>query len=235
MMGDKSGEDIPMDQLDDFKQGTRQLTRLLADIRENVKRLNELRANAPDSRDITTIRIANDNSKDLKKAGEIWKALRDQLAKDEKKRNVDLKTIADRKSLLTTLANDIRDLSDKNAHVKPTKRSEVEVNFDKKRDEREKRRRDREARKKAKRDGDGDGKGDHDIGDDDIRPVVQATEQEQKFYDEVEQNKKEQEEILQEILKGVTELHEIAIGIGVGLDTGKALIEEVDTKMTKNH
>jgi len=57
--------------------------------------------------------------------------------------------------------------------------------------------------------------------------------EEQKFYDEVDQNKKEQDEILQEILKGVTELHEIAVGIGVGLDTGKELIKEVDKKMDK--
>jgi len=232
MMGatDADGKDIPMEDLDDFKRGTRRLTLLLADIRESVKRLNELRANAPDSRDLTTIRICNDNSKELKKAGEIWKALRDVIAKEEKKRGVDLKTIADRKSLLTTFANEIKELSDKNAHVKPTKRSEADINFDKKRDEREKRRRDREARKRKQREESGEKGSETEIGEDDIRPVQPATVEEQKFYDEVDQNKKEQDEILQEILKGVTELHEIAVGIGVGLDTGKELIKEVDKK-----
>lgn len=239
MLGGKDGqpEDPALLGMDQYQRKVLEITKLLQEIRQvsylttvgliplipiydvmwlcvveqEVERLRELRAAAPDGRDLNTIRMTNDNFKNLKKAQEWWKEAQQlvivEAAKTAKKKAgcVDEKEIDNRKRKLNLLFEEIKELSQKNSSVQVEKTA-VEKEIDQKKTEREKRRKERRARRKKKEgdgtetggeNGGGGGGGTADDKDDDkddieMRPVVQATEQEQTFMVEAQKNKEEQ-------------------------------------------
>lgn len=229
--------------LDDYGKKMLDLTKLLQEVRTEVDRLNELRAAAPDGRDVNTIRIANDNLKNLKKASDIWKEAKQVLLRDAARKKIDEKTVDDRKRKLTLVFDEIKELSNKNSSVRIEKTA-IEKDIDAKKAERERRRKEAKAkaksRRRAKRDGtdgdggdDGDDKDAADADDIEMRPVQQATAQEQAFFEEVAKNKEEQDKMLDDILKGVTELGDIANAIKTQIDIGSAMADELETKLDK--
>lgn len=108
---------------------------------QEVERLRELRAAAPDGRDLNTIRITNDNFKNLKKAQEWWKEAQNlvivEAAKTAKKKkgSLDEKEIDNRKRKLNLLFEEIKELSQKNSSV-TVEKTAVEKEIDAKKTER---------------------------------------------------------------------------------------------------
>ncbi len=93
------------------------------------------------------------------------------------------------------------------------------------------------SRRRAKRDGDGGDTGDtaddgkDDLDDIEMRPVQQATQQELEFMAQVQKNKEEQDLMLDDILRGVTELGDIAKAIKTQIDIGSAMADDLDKKL----
>jgi hypothetical protein len=242
MAKDASGKYIQEDpNLDDFGRLKLNLTKLCAEVRGDVDRLNEMRSNAPDGRDLNSIKLANDNFKSLKKAGEMWKELREMVIRQQKDKKADEKQITDRQRIVTNFAEEIKELGNKNSAVKMEKTS-VQKDTENRKAERAKRNRDAaraaKAKKERKRRGDTGDAGDDDKGGDggddiEMRPTGPASAEEQQFMQEYQQNLDVQNQMLDEILKGVNELHELAKALGVSINVGAAMIDELDTKMTK--
>jgi uncharacterized phage infection (PIP) family protein YhgE len=236
----KGGEEgKPLNPLDKYQGKKRELNILLKDLREEVDRLCQLREKAPDGRDTATIKLYAENARKLKDATAMWNELKEQVIKDQKKGKMDEKELADRKKMVTVFAEEIQQLVNKNSHTKAIKTSETTKQLENKREERTRRRKEekekREAKRKARR---GDGKGaksdDEDvINDEDIKPVTQDDVQIQQFMKDVDEQKEEQDKMLDEVLKGMNELKQIATDLNVGIKTGTALVDELDTAMDK--
>jgi len=219
---------VPDRNMDEFQKKKLELNLLLSELNKEVQRLNELRAAAPETRDQATIRLYSENSKNLQQAGVLWKVMKDILIKDESRKRLDEKLLADRKKMMTILAKEIQELSNKNAHVKGLKQSETantlktrqEDRARKRREEKQKReeRRKREKEKgvemegtdKKKKRGSSTEEPEIDIDDGEAREMKASSEQEQQFFNEVEEAKKEQDVMLEEIMSGMNELHSIA-------------------------
>jgi len=212
---------------------------MLRDLSKDIQRLNELRTAAPDGRDQATIRLYSDNSKVLKQAGETWQQMKDILMKDESKHRLDDKQLADRKKIMTILAKEIQDLSNKNAHVKGPRETAEQKTLRGRQEDRARKRREektkREERRKRRegKDGDTDKKNEPDIEilDEEMRPVQPISEQEQKFFDRVDEAKAEQDQMLDEIMKGMGDLKNIAIDMNMSIKTTEAMVEEIGDKM----
>jgi len=208
-----------------------------------------LRANAPDGRDKATIQLYTENASKLKEAGELWKKLKDLVMKEETSKNKDEKQISDRKKIVTILAKEIQDLGNKNSHIKQAKESETLKQLRGRQEEksrrrgedrkrRERRRKGEEAeqdaadvaagKKPRKRNEEGP---DVDIQDEDFRPLQPASEEEKQFFAQVEEAKADQDEMLGEILKGVTELKEIAVDMNTSIKVTTELAKQIDEKM----
>jgi len=237
----KGGEnDTPLNPLDKYSGKKRELNLLLKDLREEVDRLQMLREKAPDGRDAATIKLYAENSKKLKEATQMWNELKDQVIKDQKKGKMDEKDLADRKKMVTVFAEEIQSLVNKNAHVKAAKQSETTKQLENKREERTRRRKEekekREAKRKARRAeaGEKGGKDDDDkdiINEEDIRPMSPDDAQIQAFMKDVDDQKAEQDLMLDEVLKGMNELKQIAGDLNTGIKTGIALAGEAEVAM----
>jgi len=144
------------------------------------------------------------------------------------------------KKIMNILAKEIQDLSNKNAHVKGPKETEAHKVLKGRAEERARKRREEKAKRQERRnrrDGKDGAKGkdddgpDGDFNEEELRPVQPLTEQEQKFYTEVDEAKAEQDLMLDDIMKGMSELKSIAIDMNTSIKTTTAMIEEIDEKM----
>jgi len=84
-----------------------------------------------------------------------------------------------------------------------------------------------EKRKKRKK---GDEGPDVDIQDEDFKPL-EASPEDQKFFQQVEEAKQEQDAMLDEILKGMTELKDIATTMSIEIKTTTELANQVGDAM----
>jgi len=91
---------------------------------------------------------------------------------------------------------------------------------------------DRAARKERRDAKKGKG-GAMELDDSDFRDIKPASEQEQKFMDQVQANVKEQDEMLDEISKGLDELKELSIDMNKQLTIQNQMIGEVSDEMDK--
>jgi len=237
-----------MKNLDAFSRKKIELNKILRSLTEDVKRLNDLRAAAPDGRDATTIKLYSENSAKLKAAGDLWKGMKELLIVDEKKKKMTEAELHDRKKMMNILASEIQELVNKNAHVKAVKESDETKTLRTRREEQRKARREKRQKKKrgAAEDGgdDGGGKGGDkdstlvdDIPDDDDAAGGQAsappTEAETQFFAQVEQERVRQDEMLDEIMKGMDELKVIAEDMNTSIKATAQLADEVGQSMNK--
>jgi hypothetical protein len=144
--------------------------------------------------------------------------------------------------------NEIRDLSNKNSSPSIQKTA-VEIDIDRKKADRgklpvppqkgyissnvlsvEHRRKKSKGKSSQNNANSGDDKSTPDTKDIELHPH-RYTDEEQKFFEEVQKNKEEQDKMIGEILKGVWELGDIANGIKTQIQTSGAMIEELDTKL----
>jgi len=244
------GDDLEMKEMDAWQKLKLLLNRDLRDLGKDVIRLNELRANAPEGRDPATIKLYSENSKKLKASGDKWKQMKELLMKDEAKKKLDEKTLNDRKRLMALLAKEIQEMGNKNAHVKGPKESETAKKLKERGEDRAKKRRDRGKRDRKKREkDDDDGKDDKkkkkkkkgeedegpdvDIQDEDLRDVKPLSQEEQQFYAEVEEAREEENKMLDEIFKGVTDLKVIAQDMNTSIKTTAAMTDEIGKQMDK--
>jgi len=230
--------------MDAYSRTKLELSLLLKDLGKDVGRLIELRAAAPGGRDHTTIKVYSQNCTKLKEASELWKKMKEIVLKDEQKHKLDEKVLDDRKKMVVILGREIQDLSNRNAHVKQVKQTEEHTALQARNEERARKRRERgkKERKKQKEEKEGKGKKgkaadeddggiDVDIQDGDIRSMIPLTEQEQKFVQEVDEAKAEQDQMLDEIMKGMTDLKAIAIDMNTSIKTTAAMADEIGKAM----
>jgi hypothetical protein len=246
----ESQRDAELKEMDPFTRAKTQLHDILRPLTKEVERLQELRSNAPDGRDKATIQLYTENANKLKEAGDIWKSLKEIIQKDEAKKKVDEKTITDRKKMVTILGKEIQDLSGKNAHIKPAKETETLKTLRGRAEEKGRRRREDRNRGRAKKKKEEEEQDEADaaagikkkkkkadegpavdIQDDDMRAMAPASPEEDKFFAMVEEAKQEQDAMLDEILKGMTELKDIAVTMNTEIKVTTELANQIGEKM----
>jgi len=243
--------DAELKEMDPFTRTKTLLHDILRPLAKEVERLHELRLKAPDGRDKNTIQLYTENASKLKEAGDLWTKMKEIIQKDEAKKKVEEKTLNDRKKMMTILAKEIQDLSNKNAHVRaPAKESETlnalrgraEEKGRRRREDRQ--RRDRKKKKeeaeqdaadeaagKKKKKKTGEEGPDVDIQEDELRPMQPASAEEEKFFAQVEEAKQEQDAMLDEIIKGMTELKDIATTMNIEIKATTELANQVGDAM----
>jgi len=160
----------------------------------------------------------------IRKFGEVLTTMAKAKTKDPKARDKRVKQGHNWLELtneeLLHLAEDVKevDVSD----VVNTR--EMEYN-----ERREKQKSLRKQRREKRRGNDDDGFGEGIFMED----MTVASEKEQQFLARVEQSRQEEEEMLQLITEGVTELHELAVTLNRLLKQSQQLIQEVDEKMDR--
>lgn len=231
--------------LDKFQSKKHELNKHLKNVREGINRYTELKKKDPNNRDANVIKLNHENNTALNKAGTMWTDLKRTLEDDIKKKTKKLgeKTLSDRKKQVELLGAEIKTLVAMNSsHLNaedatiPTggagagadagagrNRSRTQRKREEKKQIQEKR--------KARRAGRGKKEGGSTLGDLDVIDVNPMSQQEQQFMDQVESNKAEQNEIIDEIGKAMDELNELAIDMNKSLKLQADLIQEVDTKM----
>jgi hypothetical protein len=159
----------------------------------------------------------------IRKYGEILKAMAKEKTKTPKVRDRRVKQGHQWLELtneeLIRLAEDLKevDTSDLNLH------GDTHVN-DRREQQKNKRRQRRERRQ-----GTADDIGDGIVMED----MTVGSEKEQMFLKRVEQSRQEEEQMLELLSEGLTELHELALTLNTLLKQSAALIEEVDEKLDR--
>lgn len=233
----EAGDDMKeMKNFDEFQQKKHSLNTLLGECRQDVSRLTEIRKNpgAVSARD--RIELNQDNDKKLKQAVAGLRGLQkvlenDQRRFDKKKRNaLSEKELQNRNAAVLMIAKEIEDLVKKNSRsagkVPGARTGGGESSVVQ--SARQKRNAERNARKQNRRKARGRRNKKNDIDDEDFQ---QMTQQEQVFADEKDQEFAEQDEILTEISKGLTEIFGIATDINKTLKYQGQLLNGIDSKM----
>jgi len=238
--GDGKGAASPkeLENMDDFQQKKYNLSQRIFAIKENVEKLVEKRkALGENVRDTETIKMQQSNQKDLKEALDLWSDLKKQLVKDaqRKKKKLPEAEMEDRKKATTILGNDLKDLTEKNSRVKsidsPDGMTRREKRTQKKKEERQQRARNATRTRKGTASGADDKDGVELDDDGDFKNVGPTTAQEQMFADEVEKNQNEQNEMLDEISKGMTDLLELGQNMNATLQLQNAMLGEMEEKL----
>jgi len=221
--------------MDDFQRKRHQLSVLLDKLRTDIDRLNDIRKSKPDAdRDPMCIRMQSDNNKAIKDATQLFSECMEIMKKDEKKKKkIDEQDLRDRHKLLELESERLKQLAMENSRVRPNISSEEE-NIQKRRDiRRKKEKEDREARRARREQGDGKKKkGDQfDINDDDFKVVGPQSDQELQFEDQVANNMKQQDELLDAIIQGIDSLKVIAEEANKQLAVQDIMIHQVDQKI----
>jgi methyl-accepting chemotaxis protein len=231
--------------MDKFQKKKRELNITLKKLREDTAKLTELKRAKGDERDKNVIGLMADNNKTIHAAGEQWKELKQILQDDSKNekmaKKLGEKEISNRSRTIQLLGQEICDLTALNNRVKDSGPKNVEEltqatnKTDSKKDSG--RKTDRQNRRKA-RGGAGktgaSGKGGAmELDDSDFRDVAPASQQEQKFMDQVQANVDDQNEILDQIAKGVDELKELSLDMNKQLTLQNTMIGEVSDEMDK--
>jgi len=233
--GNETSDDTADSNRDAFGQKSIEYNRLAKELRDETQRLAEMRSRSADGRTKETIELASANDKKLKQCAKLWDDMKNQVIKDAKKKKIDEKELTRRKELVTVYADEIKQLSEGNLHTKAAPTSENQKRLESARAERlknrqtkqEKRAKDRRAKAEAK--GEKYDENAVDVDDLEMKEMQPQSAQVQAFADEAQAAIVEQDELLDQVLHGMKELKDMAINIGVGLDTGAKLADELGT------
>lgn len=231
---EKNAEELK--NMDNWQLKKRELNLHLKELSENVKRLNDIRSqHEQEYRDTKTIAIQHENEGNLAKAKDMWDALKASLQKLCKKPGkLTEKDLNDRKKITALLAEEIMNLKASNARVKGKKTDNKPSVLASRREQRLKDRKARREDRRARGGGKGKAEEDFDLPEDQDMQSQPVTQQQQEFYDYADAKKEEQDEYLDDILKGMEELKEIGTEIGKNLELQGHMLEEVETKMDEN-
>mmetsp|Transcript_20962 Transcript_20962/g.29528 ORF Transcript_20962/g.29528 Transcript_20962/m.29528 type:complete len:309 (+) Transcript_20962:45-971(+) len=223
-----------MKHMDRFHKKKHELNMVLKKVRDDANRLQEYKRKNGERRDEFVVRIINENTLALKNAKTVWDQLKHLLEEDSKKRGQKLgqKELEDREKTLRLFGEELINLNKQFERVKgagPNSVHDMEGRTDrtqKKRQERaEKKGRKRKERRGKK------GEGYSEFNDADFSQGKEMTAQEQQFMDQVAVNQNEQNEMLDDISKGLVELKEMSLDIKKKLEMQEAIIDEVETEM----
>lgn len=228
--------------LDKFQRKKRELNLALKQLREDTNKLSELKRAKGDERDKNVIAMMSANNKLLHNCGEMWKELKLILQDDSKNqkmaKTLGEKELSNRNRQIQLLGQEIVDLTALNNRVKDSGPQNVDElttatnKIESKKDS--SRKADRQNRRKERRAGGRVGKGGAlELDDGEERDVTPASPQEQKFMDQVTANVAEQDEMLDEIAKGLDELKELSLDMNKQLTLQNNMIIEVGDEMDK--
>lgn len=224
-----------MKDFDDFQRKKHELNVLLAEVRGDVDRLNEMRKKlGPDGRDNMTIRLSSENNDRLRQATDLFSELKRVQERDErkKKKKFSEKDMADRREMVAIIGREIMALTRENARNKVAESEEEAAMRDRveaRRKLQEERTRERRAAlKKARKSG---RRGAGAVDEDEFKNVGPQSEQEQAFETQVQANIAEQNQILDEISRGLDELKELANEANKQLTVQGAMLDQVDAQM----
>jgi len=224
-------------EMDPFTRIKTQLNDILRPLSKEVDRLGELRSSAPEGRDRNTIALFAENSKNLQQAAILWQQLKTLIQKEETKKGIDEKTISDRKKLVTILGTEIKDITNRNNHVSSsTVRAHESKSLHIMRDRKEERERKRGRRQQGENRDESNKEKDNKSADIEIDGEVhpiQVSVEDQKFFDEVEDEKRNQDKMLDELIVGLTDLQDLAGTIRIDLVASNELIKEIDDEAEK--
>jgi len=151
-------QSLEMEGFDDFQKKKHQINTLLGEIRTDVDRLTGMRKElGADGRDNLTIRLCSENNARLTQATQLFTELNKIHAKDEKKKKIQPKDLADRRNMIILIGKDIQSLTNDNSRSKVVEdeeeaamRARVEGKKAEK-DEQTRQRRERMKKKKVKK------------------------------------------------------------------------------------
>jgi len=235
-----SAEEEELKGFDDFQKCKHGLNVQLRDLRKDLQDYQErAKSQKEETKDAVSIKLQQKMHNELKQVMSSWEQLKELLVKDEKKKGskrLPDGELASRRKALQVLGEEIKDLTPKISGGFIARTEEERQMAERV----EKRKAEREAKLKGKRRAPRDKKGKKGKeGKDGVREEdeeykfdsVPATQEEQLFYDKVEANIAEQDEILDQINKGLDELKDIASSINKELEVQAAMIEEVGSKI----
>jgi len=239
--GASSYGDVGIDDGTPFGKIKCQLMARLKALRIDIDRECELKANADGKRDPVIIKLHMKNSNELKSCIAMW----NDLKKHVSDKSVDKKTLQYHNEYCGILGVEIKDLCNKHAYAKMTADEEdIEKRKVQREERRLKRLQDQQIRKERRRRRTGSECDDDNNDEKENNDGVQMTsiktdpveqKQELEFMKEMDANFKEQDEMLDVIMTGLNELHDIAKNINVQLDVGKELLNELETKIDKQN
>jgi hypothetical protein len=211
-------------------------TFFLGDLRKEVERLGEMKRNLGEGNDrnTDTIRLESANRKKITEAIQIWNVLKEQYVKDQKKveggklKDIDEAEMSDRKKILGILYNEVQDLTKKNGRVKPLISSAEDQEHQSRRETRNAKKREERERRKNRR------KGNKGEPEEDEPEPIPLTEQEVKFHEQVEGNVAEQDELLDEISKGMDELKALGLDMNKSLTLQNKMLDVIEEKVDQN-
>lgn len=215
---------------DTFQRHEHDLNLLLHEIRCDVTRLTEMRTSlGSDNRDVVVIRLSMENVTKLRRAADIFGLLKQCEEKQEQKKKKN--SITDRRSVIRLLGEEIRRLTGENSNVQarlsPDEIAMVDRINRRRESEAERNRKTRQERR-GRKSRNGDGAMGNNVELDDVTP---RSPQELIFEERVAANMKVQDEILQEIDQGLSDLWEIANSAHTQLVISNNTIHEVDRGM----
>lgn len=236
--GHSALDDKELQGMDAFDRTKREIREGMNKLSPEIERLNDLRKAAPEGRSRDTIEIYAANTKALHVISSKWLLLKEWVKKEEKKGSkskTEPELLATRKEAVVQLGKEIEALSQKNSHVKEVKKSDLQIKLEDKKKNRAKRQRKKrgEGGDDTKDDGKTDGGDDMSVDSADARSAGPVSVQEQKFMEEIQASREEEENILGDINKALDDLKEVAINIGQGLEEGKKIAEDVANNVEK--
>lgn len=224
-------DDQPVDEaelakLDPWSREKHHLNLLLGNLRTSVKEQEALRTEQKGPKTAALIRMQNDNNRALAQAAKHWKQMQQELMKPQKK--MEPQEIDDRRKMTEMLGQEIADLTNKNGGggdldiesrglVRTRIQQEMYMTAKEKR-----------AARKKKRDQMGEGM---EMGQ--FKTYEGPSEAEKQFLDLVEINREEQDEILDQISKGLESLHELALDMNTALQVQNDQIKATDDQLEK--
>eukprot|EP01006_Ploeotia_vitrea_P034430 TRINITY_DN65753_c4_g1_i1.p1 TRINITY_DN65753_c4_g1~~TRINITY_DN65753_c4_g1_i1.p1 ORF type:complete len:324 (-),score=201.33 TRINITY_DN65753_c4_g1_i1:475-1422(-) len=224
--------------MDEFQRLKHQLNSLLHQLTKDIKELNEMRKKTTE-RDARTIGLQNQNSRKLGEAKKMLEDLNAVYDRAAKKKKMAPEVANNRRRMLELFTKELGKLEQLNSRLGPQRATETQKTTDrilKRAQERAARRAQRRERDRAagkggragSRGGAGAGAGDEKSDEPSIEPI---SEQQQAFMDEVAQNDKVIDSLLDDIGHGLKELKVLAEDIGTSLDVQNDMLHDVEEKM----
>jgi chromosome segregation ATPase len=222
---------------DDFQKKKMALNLYLADLRKDIERLVEMKKNLGEDkdRDTNTIKLESANRKKLQESMGMFNEVKKQLMADLKKHEsgkskLEEKDIEDRKMMVGVFAREIQDLTKKNSRVKNVggqSGNEEESELAKSRREARKAKKDEEKARRKRR----GKKGEPEEKEEEPQPM---TAEEQAFMQQHDQNVKDQDDLLDEISKGMDELKQIGLDMNKTLTIQNQMLDVIEEKVDNN-
>jgi hypothetical protein len=193
-----------------------------------VTRLEALREQLEGGKSKTTIKLQTDNGKIVHKLAQDWEQLKELVATEaaKKKQKWSAKQMSTRKEMVVTLGKELARLSNINSSSSSVDGLDGAAKRirERKGTAAETRRNNRRKRRAAK----------GELEEIELKELPPDSEQVQSFLVEHDQELEDQNEMLDIIANGISELGEIALSMITQMKVQDILIEEADQKMDKN-